>query len=81
MNIGMSRQQYQKLESSGNPRLDNLELVARGLNLQLMLIPTEKLQAVKAILEQLTPPHQPAPQKPADTGDDNPWADFLNEEE
>ena len=32
MRVGMSRQQYQRLESKGNPRLDTLELVAEGLN-------------------------------------------------
>ena len=30
LRIGVSRQQYQQLESRGNPRLDTLELVARG---------------------------------------------------
>ena len=51
----MARQQYQRLESSGNPRLDNLELVAKGLKMELMLIPQEKLQAVKAILDGQAP--------------------------
>ncbi|MCF6204374.1 MAG: helix-turn-helix domain-containing protein [Methylococcaceae bacterium] len=37
--IGMARQQYQKLESRGNPRLDTLELIAKGLKMELMLIP------------------------------------------
>ena len=48
--IGVSRQQYQRLESKGNPRLDTLELIAQGLNSQLVLIPLEKLSAVQAIL-------------------------------
>lgn len=48
--IGVSRQQYQRLESKGNPRLDTLELIAQGLNSQLALIPLEKLNAVQAIL-------------------------------
>ncbi len=51
MRVGMSRQQYQYLESKGNPRLDTLELVAKGLKSELMLIPLEKLHAVRAILE------------------------------
>jgi transcriptional regulator with XRE-family HTH domain len=51
LRIGISRQQYQRLESKGNPRLDTLELISKGLNSQLMLIPQEKLLAVKAILE------------------------------
>lgn len=51
LRIGISRQQYQHLESKGNPRLDTLELIAKGLNTELMLIPKEKLSAVQAILE------------------------------
>lgn len=50
LRVGMSRQQYQRLESKGNPRLDTLELVAEGLKSELMLIPQEKLSRVKAIL-------------------------------
>ena len=46
MRVGISRQQYQRLESKGNPRLDTLELIAKGLNSELLLIPKEKLNAV-----------------------------------
>ncbi len=55
LRFGMSRQQYQRLESKGNPRLDTLELVAKGLNSELMLIPKEKLNAVQAILDSESP--------------------------
>jgi len=51
LRIGVSRQQYQQLESKGNPRLNTLELIAKGLQSELMLIPTEKLSIVKSILE------------------------------
>jgi transcriptional regulator with XRE-family HTH domain len=51
MRIGVSRQQYQRLESKGNPRLDTLELIAKGLNSELLLIPKEKLSAVITVLE------------------------------
>lgn len=51
LRVGISRQQYQRLESRGNPRLDTLELIAKGLNSELMLIPKEKISIVKAILE------------------------------
>jgi transcriptional regulator with XRE-family HTH domain len=50
MRVGMSRQQYQRLESKGNPRLDTLELVAKGLKMQLMLIPQEKARDIEGIL-------------------------------
>ncbi|MCK4864023.1 MAG: helix-turn-helix transcriptional regulator [Gammaproteobacteria bacterium] len=51
LRIGVSRQQYQQLESKGNPRLNTLELIAKGLQSELMLIPTEKLSIIKSILE------------------------------
>jgi len=50
LRVGMSRQQYQRLESRGNPRLDTLELVAKGLKLEVMLIPQEKLRDVQEFL-------------------------------
>ena len=37
-----------------NPRLDTLELVTRGLHSEILLIPQEKLQAVKAVLKDKT---------------------------
>lgn len=49
--IGISRQQYQRLESKGNPRLATLELIATGLDSKLMLIPKEKLSTVLAVLD------------------------------
>ena len=50
LRVGISRQQYQRLESKGNPRLDTLELVAKGLQSELLLIPREKLDDVYAVL-------------------------------
>lgn len=47
----MSRQQYNRLELKGNPRLETMELLAKGLNSELMLIPQEKIITVRAILE------------------------------
>jgi transcriptional regulator with XRE-family HTH domain len=50
MRVGISRQQYQRLESQGNPRLDTLELVAQGLSSELMLIPKDKREEVARLL-------------------------------
>lgn len=55
MRIGVSRQQYQRLESKGNPRLETLELVAKGLDGELMLIPKEKVRDVIAVIEGAEP--------------------------
>lgn len=87
MRIGVSRQQYQRLESRGNPRLDTLELVAKGLRSELMLIPQEKLTAVLAILaDNPTSPTSPMPQSQRIQEDnssllDDPWQGLLGDTE
>ncbi len=50
LRVGMSRQQYQRMESRGNPRLDTLALVAKGLKMEVMLIPQEKQRDVQDFL-------------------------------
>lgn len=50
LRVGISRQQYQRLESKGNPRLDTLELIVKGLKSELLLIPQEKLNVMLAVL-------------------------------
>ena len=35
LRIGMNQQQYQRIEAGGNPRLETLELVAKGLESEL----------------------------------------------
>lgn len=87
MRIGLSRQQYQRLESKGNPRLDTLELIAKGLNSELMFIPKEKVNAVKAALENFEP-DLPSGQKTSNqTVDkkkkslsDDPWQNILEDD-
>ena len=78
--LGMSRQQYQRLETRGNPRLDTLELVAKGLKGELMFIPQEKLRQVRELLED-----RGAPQTGEGVGEsappDDPWAGLLGETE
>lgn len=84
MRIGVSRQQYQRLESKGNPRLNTLELVAEGLNSQLMLIPKEKVSAVIAVLERVESdpvPGQPSSVEPLKKGlSDDPWQGLFEDE-
>ncbi|MCF6178106.1 MAG: helix-turn-helix domain-containing protein [Geopsychrobacter sp.] len=83
MRIGVSRQQYQRLESKGNPRLDTLELIATGLNSKLMLIPKEKLNAVVALLESAEPDlasGQPMNHKKKSLSD-NPWQNILEDDQ
>jgi transcriptional regulator with XRE-family HTH domain len=82
MLIGMARQQYQRLEAAGNPQLDNLELVAKGLKLELILVPQEKLQAVKSILEgsKYADIQMESAQEIINTLVDNPWKNIFSEE-
>ena len=84
MRVGISRQQYQRLESKGNPRLHTLELIARGLNSKILLIPQEKLQAVQAVLEGDTvyiPPTKASDSEKKNRISDDPWKDMLGDDE
>ena len=88
LRVGISRQQYQRLESKGNPRLDTLELVAKGLKSELLLIPQEQLNAVLAVLADDSRPSTGALTKPSQTGKeksnplaDDPWQELLGENE
>ncbi|ETX11006.1 DNA-binding protein [Marinomonas ushuaiensis DSM 15871] len=86
MRIGISRQQYQRLEAKGNPRLESLELIAKGLNSDVMLIPKEKLNAVLAVLES-DGNNTPLPHKQPDHSNeqkqlsDNPWKGLLEDKD
>jgi transcriptional regulator with XRE-family HTH domain len=88
LRVGISRQQYQRLESKGNPRLDTLELVAKGLKSELLLIPQEKLNTVLAILadESKDPytsgtPSQSVKEEKDKSLTDDPWQGLLGENE
>ncbi|MEE9319026.1 MAG: helix-turn-helix transcriptional regulator [Granulosicoccus sp.] len=86
LRIGVSRQQYQHLESKGNPRLNTLELIAKGLTSELMLIPTEKLHLVNEILENDTLPasilkNQSSRQSEESSLSNDPWKNILGDEE
>jgi transcriptional regulator with XRE-family HTH domain len=88
LRIGMKRQQYQRLESDGNPRLSTLDLVAQGLEGEILFIPQERLRDVLAVLQQAqggqsqaTGPHTTlsGPTAPNDVPEiDDPWAGILD---
>lgn len=75
MRIGMSRQQYQRLESKGNPRLNTLELVAQGLQSELLLVPAEKLAAVQAAMGGRTIDSPPS----GELVSDDPWRGLMDD--
>ena len=90
LRVGVSRQQYQRLESKGNPRLDTLELIAKGFNSEIMLIPKEKLNAVLAVLEDRIPDggngdlsektSRMSKTKERRSLSDDPWQDLLGDD-
>jgi transcriptional regulator with XRE-family HTH domain len=85
LRMGISRQQYQRLESRGNPTLGTLELIAKGFNCELMLVPREKLAAVQVMIESgNSEPSQSQPgqshENPDESLPDNPWHDLLGDE-
>ncbi|MGK8437219.1 helix-turn-helix domain-containing protein [Ectopseudomonas hydrolytica] len=47
---GIQRHQYEKIEKSGNPNLRTLDKIVEGLDAEMMLIPKERLSAVKRLL-------------------------------
>ncbi len=80
LRVGMTRQQYNRLEKSGNPRLDTLELLAKGLDMELVLIPKEMLGSVQDILKgraKITAADKDF-QENSDLVDD-PWKNILEE--
>lgn len=84
LQVGISRQQYQRLESKGNPRLDTLELIAKGLKSEILLIPNEKLNAVIAILGEGSTQSIGASQSAKEERKfltDDPWQGLLGENE
>jgi len=75
MRVGMNQQQYQRIEAGGNPRLSTLELIAEGLEAELMLVPKDKSRAVKALL--LDNGVSGSATQQQDAIDEDPWSDML----
>jgi transcriptional regulator with XRE-family HTH domain len=75
LRAGIARQQYHRLENGGNPSLETLELAAAGLDMVLLLIPKERLSAVRALLAQ--PPGELPEHNEAAVPLENPWDDLL----
>jgi transcriptional regulator with XRE-family HTH domain len=75
MRIGMEQQQFQRIEAGGNPRLNTLELIAEGLEAELVLAPKDKIRAVKALLREEAKATEASTDK-TETNED-PWSDLL----
>ncbi len=79
LRIGMNQQQYQRVEAGGNPRLDTLTLIARGLDAELVLVPQEKLAAVQAVLAGEGAAQTVAVPANPSLATDDPWAGLLGQ--
>lgn len=51
MRIGMSQQQYQRVEAGGDTRLSTLLRILEGMRLELRLVPGDKTQDIDAVLQ------------------------------
>ncbi|MDH2895332.1 MULTISPECIES: helix-turn-helix domain-containing protein [Rahnella] len=51
MRIGMSQQQYQRIEAGADPRLSTLLRILEGMDLEMMLVPRQRVQEIEALLE------------------------------
>lgn len=76
LQVGMSRQQFQRFEAQGNPRLNTLDLIALGLNCELMLIPKDKAQALQRALNG-SPPDEASQ---AGALNEDPWRGLLGDD-
>jgi predicted transcriptional regulator len=74
LRAGMNQQNYQRIEAGGNPRLETLELIAEGLEAELMLIPKDKVLAVNALLSES---EAGGSISEASQTSENPWSDLL----
>jgi transcriptional regulator with XRE-family HTH domain len=75
LRAGIARQQYHRLENGGNPNLETLEVAAAGLNMVVMLIPKERLNAVRALL--MRPAGATTEDSEASATLENPWDGLL----
>lgn len=58
MKIGMSQQQYQRIEAGGDPRLSTLLRVLEGMDLELLLVPSNKVSAVEELITPMPNHHR-----------------------
>ena len=53
MKIGMTQQQYQRIENGSDTRVSTLLRIIEGLKLELVLIPKEHVYGIQQYLDQL----------------------------
>lgn len=76
LRIGMSQQQYQRMEAGADVRLSSLLRVLEGLNLKLMLVPKNRMKEVESLLATPTQPSDTLNSK--ETSQDS-WAPLIDQ--
>ena len=78
MRTGMTQQQYQKIEAGSDPRLSTLLRLLEGMELELMLVPRQRVQEVKELLDStISNCHRPSEREPESLNND--WDDILRD--
>lgn len=75
MQIGMSQQQYQRIESGGDLRVTTLLRILDGMGLEFLLVPREQRQAVDHLLSR--DGREDAPE--VDDTEESSWAGMLGD--
>lgn len=78
MRTGMTQQQYQKIEAGADPRLSTLLRILEGMELELMLVPRQRVQEIKELLDStISNCHRPSEREPESLNND--WDDILRD--
>ncbi|CAH0225717.1 Antitoxin HipB [Rahnella aquatilis] len=78
MRTGMTQQQYQKIEAGADPRLSTLLRILEGMELELMLVPRQRVQEIKELLDS-TISNGNSPSEPEPESLNNDWDDILSD--
>lgn len=78
MRTGMTQQQYQKIEAGADPRLSTLLRILEGMELELMLVPRQRVQEIKELLDS-TISNGNRPSEPEAESLNNDWDDILSD--
>ncbi|GAB2945432.1 transcriptional regulator [Hafnia psychrotolerans] len=76
MKVGMSQQQYQRIEAGGDLRLSTLLRVLEGMDLELVLVPRQKVAQVEELLHSPLVGHNKLSDEHAEHMH-NEWLDIL----
>jgi len=80
MKIGMSQQQYQRIEAGNDMRISTLMRILQGMELELMLVPRHQVSLVEEMLEDSENlSQQPTPTFNEDKENKQSWSDLFHD--